>query len=226
MVDNYEDGNYHVYLAHSHLINCFYMDASHNDLFDNMTSMWGPNVPKPEWPASGLPGAEGYNIMESRTRGGKDQSYSMLYPNVFWNRYGIWHSVTNVTPTGVDSCLTTFDLFFKKETLADADFVAKCVSAEDHLQKEDIDLCLRVSENLRNPRYDAGRYAPIEVRLARMPAAASWVELSCFAARRPRCGSFTRSSTTASSAPRRASSTAPVAATATISRRLEAASSF
>ena len=162
MVDNYEDGNYHVYLAHSHLINCFYMDASHNDLFDNMTSMWGPNVPKPEWPASGLPGAEGYNIMESRTRGGKDQSYSMLYPNVFWNRYGIWHSVTNVTPTGVDSCLTTFDLFFKKETLADTDFVAKCVAAEDHLQKEDIDLCLRVSENLRNPRYDAGRYAPIE----------------------------------------------------------------
>ena len=77
------------------------VDGSHNDLFDNMTSMWGPNVPKPEWPPSGLPDAEGFNIMESRTRGGVDQSYSMLYPNLFWNRYGCWHSVTNVTPTGV-----------------------------------------------------------------------------------------------------------------------------
>ena len=40
--------------------------------------------------------------------------------------------------------------------------MARCVAAEDHLQKEDIDLCLRVSENLANPRYQAGRYAPIE----------------------------------------------------------------
>ena len=49
--------------------------------------------------------------------------------------------------------------------------MARCVAAEDHLQKEDIDLCLRVSENLSNPRYQAGRYAPIEGACA---LAATW----------------------------------------------------
>ena len=39
MVDNYQDGNYHVYEAHTGLIKCFYMDASHNKIWDNMTSM-------------------------------------------------------------------------------------------------------------------------------------------------------------------------------------------
>lgn len=73
-----------------------------------------------------------------------------------------WMSVTNVTPTGVGSCLTTFDLFFKKETLADKEFVAMAEVAEDELQHQDIDLCLKVSSNLRSPMYAAGRYAPIE----------------------------------------------------------------
>jgi hypothetical protein len=219
-----------VYLCHPELIKCFYMDGSHNKLFDNLTSMvsmqlpprsfcmrccgccgfhprglltqpdasqWGPNVPREEWPAEGRPGGESAHIMESRCRGGIDQSYSMvrcaaprcariasrhgvaaaheltavltccasrpqLYPNVFWNRYGSWFSVTHVTPTSPDTCLTTFDLFFKPGALDDAAFISQCIAAEDELQKQDIELCMRVGENLRNPLYKAGRYAPIE----------------------------------------------------------------
>jgi hypothetical protein len=89
---------------------------------------------------------------------------AQLYPNTFWNRYGSWFSLTNVTPISADSCLTTFDIFFKPSTLGDAAFVEQCLKAEDELQREDIDLCIKVSENLRNPLYNAGRYAPIEVR--------------------------------------------------------------
>jgi hypothetical protein len=89
---------------------------------------------------------------------------AQLYPNTFWNRYGSWFSLTNVTPISADTCLTTFDIFFKPSTLGDAAFVEQCLKAEDELQREDIDLCIKVSENLRNPLYNAGRYAPIEVR--------------------------------------------------------------
>ena len=34
--------------------------------------------------------------------------------------------------------------------------------AEDELQNEDIELCLKVGANLASPMYAAGRYAPIE----------------------------------------------------------------
>ena len=34
-----------------------------------------------------------------------------------------------------DACLTTFDLFFKKEELADSEWVAQCEAAEDELQQ-------------------------------------------------------------------------------------------
>jgi len=144
MVDNYQDGNYHVYEAHTGLIKCFYMDASHNKIFDNMTSMWGPNVPRAEWPPEGQVGGAEEHIMDSRTRSGVDQSYSMLHPNIFWNRYGEWFSLTNVTATSTDTCLTTFDIFFKPNTLQDTAFVDKCLAAEHQLQLEDVELCMRV----------------------------------------------------------------------------------
>ena len=72
-----------------------------------------------------------------------------LHPNIFWNRYGEWFSLTNVTPTSPDTCLTTFDIFFKPKTLQDTAFVAKCLAAEDQLQKEDIELCMRVGACVR-----------------------------------------------------------------------------
>jgi hypothetical protein len=61
---------------------------------------------------------------------------AQLYPNVFWNRYGSWFSVTHVTPVTPDSCLTTFDLFFKPGALEDTAFINQCVTAEDELQKQ------------------------------------------------------------------------------------------
>ena len=163
MADNYQDGNYHVYLCHPGLIGCFDMDKSHNELYDSVTLMCGPNKPRADWPPEGrVDGSLSAAAMETRTRGGSSQSYNMMYPNVFFNRYGCWMSVTNVQPVGENACLTTFDLFFKPQQLADTEFVEMCARAEDSLQKEDIELCLRVGENLRNPLYNAGRYAPIE----------------------------------------------------------------
>ena len=72
-----------------------------------------------------------------------------LHPNIFWNRYGEWFSLTNVTPTSPDTCLTTFDIFFKPKTLQDTAFVAKCLAAEDQLQTEDLELCMRVGACVR-----------------------------------------------------------------------------
>lgn len=65
-----------VYNCHPSLISCFHMDSSHNKLYDNITSMWGPNVDKASWPPPppGQDAAIHAAIMESRTRGGGDQS--------------------------------------------------------------------------------------------------------------------------------------------------------
>ncbi len=63
-----------MYLCHPGLIKCFEMDKSHNKLFDNVSSMWGPNVAREQWPSDGQPGGANEHIMESRCRGGVDQS--------------------------------------------------------------------------------------------------------------------------------------------------------
>ena len=65
--------------------------------------------------------------------GGQDQAYSLNYPNSFFNRYGIWFSITRVNPTGPGSCVTEFDLYFKKETLTDQAFLDKCEKCEDNV---------------------------------------------------------------------------------------------
>ena len=163
MTDNYMDGNYHVFLCHPGLIGCLAMHDNFNLLYDNVAMLCGPSEVPSAWPTEGQPGGKLHHQMVTRTRGGKDQSYSCLYPNSFINRYGQWFSVTNVVPIGPNQCLTTFDLFFKPDTLAkDPEFIAMAEVAEDELQNEDIELCLKVGANLASPMYAAGRYAPIE----------------------------------------------------------------
>ena len=115
-----------------------------------------------------------------------------LHPNIFWNRYGEWFSLTNVTPTSPDTCLTTFDIFFKPKTLQDAAFVAKCLAAEDQLQKEDIELCMRVGACLR-----VCAYACVVPAYAATPAQSRTCATRCTmrAATRPSrrpCGYSTR----------------------------------
>ena len=136
MADNYQDGNYHVYLCHPGLIRCLDMDKSLNKLYDNVTIMWGVHFS--DWPAPALhhtclpawslhaesstsqgqtetkpkfqqtqststsltrvhevrgsatagllmTGARPH-IDSIRFAGGVDQSYSMLFPNMFYNR--------------------------------------------------------------------------------------------------------------------------------------------
>jgi phenylpropionate dioxygenase-like ring-hydroxylating dioxygenase large terminal subunit len=170
MTDNYMDGNYHVFLCHPGLIGCLAMHDNFNLLYDNVAMLCGPSEVPSAWPKEGQPGGPLHHQMVTRTRGGKDQSYSCLYPNTFINRYGQWFSVTNVVPIGPTQCLTTFDLFFKPDTLAnDPEFIAMAEVAEDELQQEDIALCLKVGANLASPMYAAGRYAPIESPSAFIP---------------------------------------------------------
>ena len=57
---------------------------------------------------------------------------------------GCWMSTTTVYPLTADTCVTVFDTFFKKEQLDDEEFLAKCMKAENELQLEDVDLCLKV----------------------------------------------------------------------------------
>ncbi|KAK9807556.1 hypothetical protein WJX72_002507 [[Myrmecia] bisecta] len=159
MADNYQDGNYHVYLGHPKLIKALDMDNSVNKLYTNMTSMWGRNTMEETWPEDGSCD----QVIRTRQGGGVDQSYSMIYPNFFVNRYGRWLSTTSVQPLGPNNCLTTFDCYFRKHDLEDSAFIADCLEAENEIQMEDMDLCFKVQENLRNGIYDAGRYAPIEI---------------------------------------------------------------
>lgn len=88
MTDNYLDGNYHLFTCHPGLIGCFKMLDNKNLLFDNVAMLCGPNEAASDWPEEGQPGGPLHHQMVTRTRGGKDQSYSNLYPNTFINRYG------------------------------------------------------------------------------------------------------------------------------------------
>ena len=76
-----QDGNYHVYLCHPGLIKALDMDVSVNKLYDHVSIMGGPNHGNL---ANEDPTHQ--HIISSRTRGGTDQSYTMLYPNLFFNR--------------------------------------------------------------------------------------------------------------------------------------------
>lgn len=136
-VDNYDDGGYHVPVAHPALAKGLDYDNYRTEIFE-YTSLQHTLT-------------KDANDSTSAARNGAGAMYWWLFPNVMVNLYNNTMDTNIVIPLGVDKCKVIFDFYSTDEvpieTYADGAHV---------VQLEDEDLCLGMQGGLESGICDPG----------------------------------------------------------------------
>lgn len=145
-VDNYLDGGYHV--PHLHKGLNAVLDYTHYTIetVDHCCIQSSPMKSSDQADAS-----------TAATRKGDRTYYFWLYPNFMINWYEGAMDTNRVLPIDADHCLVIFDFYFKPSGPEGEAYKRESIRVSDHIQDEDVGICMSVQRGLRSRGYGAGR---------------------------------------------------------------------
>ena len=136
---------YHLPLVHPGLNKLLDYKAYTTELFDHYSLQFSPFKP----------GASIY----SKDNG--EAYYYFIFPNMMLNILPNRLQVNLIVPLDANHCRVIFDYYYTDlESEATKKLIAEDLIYSDEIQKEDIDICLRVQKNLETGLYTKGRFSP------------------------------------------------------------------
>jgi choline monooxygenase len=144
-VDNYLDGGYHVPSVHEGLNSV--LDYSHYTI--ELGERWCLQSSPIE--------AAGADARTAAVRQGDRAHYYWLYPNFMINCYQGRMDTNLVVPLGIDKTEVVFDFYSSDVSEAGRAQNLASIEVSEHIQHEDVAICLSVQRGLGSRSYTAGR---------------------------------------------------------------------
>jgi choline monooxygenase len=144
-VDNYLDGGYHVPHLHKGLDSVLDYSEYTIEIGDRFCLQSSPMV------------SAGAESRTGAVRTGDRASYYWIYPNFMINCYRGAMDTNLVIPRGIDRTEVIFDFYFADISDAARAHNLASIEVSEHIQDEDVAICVSVQRGLRSRAYDAGR---------------------------------------------------------------------